>query len=149
VIRCVLSFPLGDGSSVAAVKGVPPSIRGWDSPRSLHLEHIAPQKATEGWAEALGAEGLAYEKKINQIGNITILDSGLNMQIKQAAFAAKQTEYEKSRNNVSNDLAKLKNWTSEMIGLRTDWVAESLTGLLGPEEKKVEAFSCWLQGRVG
>lgn len=117
--------------------------------RSLHLEHIAPQKATEGWSEALGAAGSSYEKEINQIGNITILDSGLNMQIKQAAFAEKQREYEKSRSNVSSDLARVKNWTSEMIGLRTDWVADSLTGLLGPEEKKVEAFSAWLQKRVG
>ena len=118
-------------------------------PRSVHLEHIAPQKPTDDWLAEISSPTSPYDKQINQIGNITILDSGLNMQIKQASFDKKKLEYEKSRSNVSNDLARLNKWNPELIRLRTDWVADSFGGLLRAQPGQVEAFSVWKKKRVG
>jgi hypothetical protein len=117
--------------------------------RALHIEHIAPQKSTDSWRALIDSPAQPYEKQINEIGNLTILDSGLNMQIKQSDFTVKKREYDKSRSNVSSDLARLKNWNQEMISLRTDWVCECVESLIMPTPRKIDLFSDWLRKTVG
>jgi len=118
-------------------------------PRTLHIEHIAPQKSTPAWHKELKNSDQDYDKQVNLIGNLTILDSGLNMAIKQSEFPKKAKEYVKSRSNVATDLASLKRWNSELIVLRTDWVADSVEQLIAEKPGFISPFSIWLKNKVG
>jgi hypothetical protein len=111
----------------------------------LHVEHIAPKKATQHWQSVFSDDSRSYSEIVADIGNLTILDGGLNQVVKQDPFVEKATEYKKSRSNLTNDLSSLASWPVETIDARRDWVAESLENLLQVEPKPVTLFTEWLK----
>jgi hypothetical protein len=145
-----LSRYLAEGVSVQAAKAILLAIETELSGKAaslnlsnLHLEHIAPQKPTPHWSESLGVAGSDYKDLVADIGNLTILDSGLNQSVKQDPFDAKKIEYKKSRSNISNDLALVKVWNSEQIARRRNWIAECMLNLLRDEPGRIVQFSEW------
>lgn len=121
--------------------------------KDLHLEHIAPQTSTDHWRNALffgNADSFEnYEKTIQAIGNLTLLDERLNMQAKQLPFSEKKPKYNKSVMKISRDLTDCHSWTIEEIDHRTTWVAEmfELVVAVEPSQGTVVPFAEWLKSR--
>lgn len=111
---------------------------------TIHLEHIAPQKATPEWQSVLQTGQSTYADLASDIGNMAILDEGLNTSIKQAVFSEKKSNYIKSRVNTTNDLSNLDAWTPEIISMRRDWISESLQSILKSQPDQIIQFSLWL-----
>lgn len=112
---------------------------------TIHLEHIAPQRATPEWRELLEGNELTYTECISDVGNFTILDEGLNTSTKQAVFSKKQVEYAKSRSNITNDLCSISKWSTEVIEQRRQWIGDSLALILRTDPQPIQHFSAWLE----
>jgi len=67
-----------------------------------NLEHILPEHPSEEWGDIPEniQEGLIY-----RLGNITLLESGLNRGIGNAGYAAKREAYRESDFQITRDLA--------------------------------------------
>lgn len=117
--------------------------------KKLHLEHIAPQSASDHWLESTFEsaknEYQNYDTLIGAIGNLTLLDSRLNLQSSNNPFDQKKIEYEKSTLAVARDLCGLANWNKSMIELRTKWLVEMFELIWSPEKTKdkVVSFTSW------
>lgn len=109
----------------------------------LHLEHIAPQKSTPHWQQVFSEDSRSYSDLVSDIGNLTILDSGLNMKVKQQPFAEKTLEYKKSRSNITNDCCELKTWDASVIKHRNQWIIQSLEKILQVEPAPIALFTEW------
>ena len=108
---------------------------------TIHLEHVAPQKATPDWQNQLLTSDHSYQDLISDIGNLTILDEGLNTKIKQANFDVKRESYEKSRSNITNDLANIPKWSPSLIEARRNWIALSLSRILRVKPLQISLFT--------
>lgn len=99
--------------------------------KTLHLEHIAPQKETAQWLRMVfGTENekyVSYENLKARAGNLTLLDPGLNTKIGNKPFAEKRLEYKRSVMYLTNDLARFEIWDERLIDARTKWLAEVFT----------------------
>lgn len=111
---------------------------------AIHLEHVAPQKSTPDWNVALATKNSSYSELVADIGNMTILDEGLNTKVKQSIFHVKKESYSKSRVNITNDLVKVTEWTPELIEIRRNWIIESLNSTLKVHPEPITHFSEWL-----
>jgi hypothetical protein len=111
---------------------------------NLHVEHIAPQKSTPTWSDALGCNGSAYKTLVDDIGNLTLLDSGLNQSVKQADFDKKVSEYKRSTLHISRDFSYVTEWSRSTIEQRKKWIVDSIRTLLEVDNSnKVVEFSKW------
>lgn len=88
---------------------------------SFNVEHVLPQRPQSGW-EAFSDEeldALAY-----RLGNMTLLQSGTNKDLGNAAYAAKRPVYEGSHfaitRKIANDNAE---WTPERLTAHQNWMA--------------------------
>ena len=92
-----------------------------------HLEHIAPQSENEYWAETLfGKDPEArkqYDDVISQIGNLTLLDKGLNGRAQRLPFDDKKNFYKQSVFAISRELCEIDSWSLEVIKERTKWLS--------------------------
>jgi hypothetical protein len=92
-----------------------------------HLEHIAPQSENDYWAETLfGKDAEArkqYDETISQIGNLTLLDKGLNGRAQRLPFDDKKNFYKQSVFAISRELCEIENWNLEVIKERTKWLS--------------------------
>lgn len=120
-------------------------------PSAIHVEHIAPQKATDHWVEALGVsnDSDAYSQLVNRPGNLTLLDHKLNIQAQRKPFGEKRdSEYDKSNVYITRDLKGFEEWTVNVIDLRTEWLAEMFDLVWSPDVAsmaKVLTFSDWFE----
>ena len=114
---------------------------------TIHLEHVAPQKATPDWKASFGDKASSYPDLVSDIGNMTILDQGLNTKIKQAVFKVKKESYAQSRSNITNDLVEVASWTPDLIAKRREWISESLAGVLRVQPKQPVPFTSWLKSK--
>lgn len=112
----------------------------------LTIEHVAPQKSTVDWEAKLKHPKREYKELMVDIGNLTILDSGLNSSVKQDPFHKKVIDYGKSRSNITNDLAELQDWNTTIIEHRHQWLVESLKSLLEVQPQEIVHFSAWMSG---
>jgi len=116
---------------------------------NLHLEHIAPQTATDDWKNVLfdgdEASFAQYPVVISEIGNLTLLDFKLNIKVKQQAFDLKKAKYEVSTMYITDDLANVTEWTLREIQARTDWVVAMFEIVFNaqPSEDEILPFSVW------
>jgi len=121
-------------------------VRSGDS----HLEHIAPQTEIDYWAFALfGNDEEArkrYDDEISQIGNLTLLDKGLNVQAQRKPFTDKQDHYKNSNFGITRDLVDLPGWDLISIQQRTKWLVEmfEIYWSVTPSNKKIQTFTDWL-----
>lgn len=139
-----LADPITMNTARAILLALETSLSGKAAPISLssfHVEHIAPQKPTKEWLEAIGLEAKEYKERVADVGNLTIFDAGLNQSVKQNSFSEKKSEYKKSRANMTNDLTKLSQWGQKEIDLRRAWIISSLDNILRVSPKPVVEFS--------
>ena len=119
--------------------------------KKLHLEHIAPQSENDAWVEALfdGEEENYhnYEAVISSAGNLTLLDNGLNLQAQRKPFSEKKIHYRRSTMDVARDLEKFESWNSEVVSLRTQWLAEMFDLIWSADRTNIKAqrFSEWFR----
>lgn len=115
-----------------------------------HLEHIAPQSEIEHWAKALyGSADIAdgdYESDISSIGNLTLLDKGLNIQAQRKPFSDKKDHYKLSNFEITRDLCELPDWNIQNIGMRATWLIEmfEIIWSVNPTKNSVKSFTSWL-----
>ena len=93
-----------------------------------HLEHMAPQTENEYWANVLFGDDLEakklYDETISQIGNLTLLDKGLNGRAQRLPFPDKKAFYKNSVFGISRELCELEDWDLATIQRRSKWLVE-------------------------
>ena len=123
----------------------------------LHLEHVAPQSATDGWKHSIfsGNESMfdEYTQVISEAGNLTLLDFKINLEVKQWPFnlnlskpeKIKVSKYHNSSMAMTRDLETLPNWDEAEVQSRTKWVAESFNLIWRVDENTtgVQPYSIW------
>lgn len=105
----------------------------------VHLEHIAPQTATDYWRVALfdGEENEIedYDALVSSIGNLTLLDVKLNISVKQKPIDVKSEKYEQSVIALSRDLARETIWDKAVIEQRNKYLTECFEHVFSIEPK--------------
>lgn len=95
----------------------------------LQVEHIYPQTPRADWSSDDGTthwgdlaieEQASYRTLLNTIGNLTLLESGLNAGASNRAFRDKVSYYIKSRITETQELAERESWDATAIRERTD-----------------------------
>jgi uncharacterized protein with ParB-like and HNH nuclease domain len=90
-----------------------------NSPEDVHVEHIIPQtidtkkskKEFGDWEKYLGDKArINHKKKVNRIGNMTLLASELNITASNNPFANKKKFYRKSNIELTKELCKMSNF---------------------------------------
>lgn len=139
-----LADPITMNTARAILLALETRLSGKAAPISLssfHVEHIAPQKPTPQWEEALDLQGKEYKERVGDVGNLTIFDAGLNQSVKQKPFIEKKIEYKQSRSNMTNDLVKFSGWGQTEIDNRRAWIVASLENVLRVDPKPIVDFS--------
>jgi len=78
----------------------------------VNLEHILPQQPSENWRHISPEDAEAFHKRI---GNLTIIDSKLNVAAANASFPEKAKIYAKSRIEITSSLGQMTEWNIEDI----------------------------------
>jgi len=91
------------------------------NPDSVNLEHILPEKPGDNWSIFTEEDVRSYFKRI---GNLTLMKTKLNNELKNAPFSNKKEEYQKSELWITNSLSKYNNWTIENIKNRQKELSE-------------------------
>jgi hypothetical protein len=111
----------------------------------IHLEHIAPQTPTDAWKAELFSGNTElyedYESVISAIGNLTLLDSRLNIEAQQKPKNEKNIIYGDSNYKITRDLTSNPQWRQEHVENRTEWVAEMFEHIFSVEENRDEVVS--------
>ena len=119
------------------------------NPSAIHVEHIAPQKPTPTWIEAMGTgdDADAYMFLVNTPGNLTLLDQKLNIQAQRKPFIEKRDgQYTKSNVKITRELEAFSSWSADLINSRTEWLAEMfdiLWSLDGEGSQEIPSFHIW------
>lgn len=117
--------------------------------KSYHLEHVAPQKATDNWVQMVYGQAtekyIEYEEVITALGNLTLLDPSLNTKIQNKPFSEKKDEYRKSTLFLTNNLVGFDSWTEGLIRRRTEWLVEAFSGVCRARNpiKHIASFEDW------
>lgn len=94
---------------------------------SFTVEHVLPQSPQAGW-DAFNndeVESMAY-----RLGNMTLLQSGANRDLGNAAYAAKRKVYQTSAFGITQKLgAENLEWTPERIAAHQAWMASQATSI--------------------
>lgn len=117
--------------------------------KSLHLEHIAPKTETDDWKKSLfyglPEDYADYDALVSEIGNLTLLDSKINIRAQQKVFDEKKKKYNDSVIKLTRDLRDLSYWGKEEIKARTIWLAEcfNIIWSVEPSSEKISSFPKW------
>ena len=94
---------------------------------SFNIEHVLPQHPESGW-EAFSNEevdALAY-----RLGNMTLMQSGANKDLGNAAYAAKRPVFQQSGFAITTKLAAdHAEWTPERIAAHQSWMAAQASAI--------------------
>lgn len=139
--------------------------RVWDrthviplDPMKIHVEHIAPDKATDHWMTVLfpNDEGIdreaEYSAAVELWGNKTLLDAKINQSVKQGTFLEKArglaedgwAGYQHSTLSITKDLSNhLNEWDRTEISNRSKWIADCFLKIwsVTPRISEVERYS--------
>jgi hypothetical protein len=97
--------------------------------QEFDVEHIAPATPNAHWKKVIASP--EYKKIVSEIGNLVLLDPGVNKSIKQKAFTDKVVEYRKSNVETARNVARdYKTWDSVSIGQRTSTICLELLSFL-------------------
>jgi hypothetical protein len=116
-----------------------------------HLEHVAPQTENDFWGTALfGKDDEArkqYDEVISQIGNLTLLDKGLNGRAQRLPFEDKKAFYKNSVFGISRELCEIDEWNLTIIKERTKWLSEmfDIYWSVKQTDRKIQNFSVWVK----
>ncbi|MCF8374308.1 MAG: DUF262 domain-containing HNH endonuclease family protein [Bacteroidales bacterium] len=104
-----------------------------NSPEDVHVEHIIPQtidtkrskKEFGNWEEYLGDKArINHKKKVNRIGNMTLLASELNITASNNPFTNKKKFYRKSNIKLTRELSEMSNFKFYHLDKRGEELAE-------------------------
>jgi uncharacterized protein with ParB-like and HNH nuclease domain len=122
-------------------------------PSVMHVEHIAPQKATPEWLEYLLGDFPENDRKSDYAkyseywGNKTILEKPINTSIKQSLFrikcegSLKKPGYKDSVIEITKNLIEFEEWTTKIIQRRNDWIRDCFIKIWNIENKSSEVLS--------
>lgn len=104
-----------------------------NSPEDVHVEHIIPQtidtkksrKEFGNWEEYLGDKAkVNHRKKVNRIGNMTLLASELNIIASNNPFTSKKKFYRKSNILLTKELCDMSNFKFYHLDKRGEELAK-------------------------
>lgn len=90
----------------------------------VHIEHIMPRKLTPAWTTALGSSVAFHSEYLNRWGNLTLIDSRLNIPASNKSFEQKLSYYQKSAVRITNGLTSNSSWGIKAIEERQAWLGE-------------------------
>jgi len=94
---------------------------------SFNVEHVLPQSPQAGWDVFSNEEA---ESMVYRLGNMTLLQSGANKDLGNAAYTAKRKVYERSPFGVTAKLAADNaEWSPERIAAHQTWMAHQATSI--------------------
>ena len=90
---------------------------------NVNLEHILPQtiNKSSNWPQFNEDEHKSFYKRI---GNLTLLKTKINSDLKSDNFANKKNEYKKSKIQITKNLGDIQDWTPDAIKQRQTNFAE-------------------------
>lgn len=89
----------------------------------VDLEHILP-KNYEVWGEYMDAFSKPYNRWVNSVGNVILLEKGKNRKIKNSIFVIKRDVFASSEFLCAKDISKLTNWDEGSIYQRCEYLAD-------------------------
>jgi len=91
------------------------------------LEHVLPQNAQAGWDGFTDEEA---EALADRLGNLTLMQAGVNRDLGNAPYPVKRTAYARSDSAITRHLAQeYAEWTPERIAARQVWMANQATSI--------------------
>lgn len=127
--------------------------------KTLHVEHIAPESATDYWHQQIGTISVEEPEKtaryleyVNSIGNQTLLEFKINSSIKNEEWSVKKMGianptyqgYTDSSIKITTDLLNFESWNLGLIRRRNKWFYEIFLSIWSPNaEQNVISFSQW------
>ena len=89
---------------------------------NVNLEHILPQEPGDNWRHISEEDASNYYKRL---GNLTIMDSNLNVAANNASFEEKKVIYQQSRIEMTRSLAESPEWSTRTIEERQRVLAQT------------------------
>ena len=86
-----------------------------DDRNEINLEHVLPEKPEGNWPQFSDEERVLYWKRI---GNLCLMRARDNSTVKSAPYTEKNAVYEKSRYQLTQDIASADDWTKSAIERR-------------------------------
>ncbi|MCA3240900.1 MAG: DUF262 domain-containing protein [Rubrivivax sp.] len=82
------------------------------------IEHVLPENPDSTWEESFPMEH--WERSIERLGNLTLLESALNRQLGNGNFSTKVAAYRSSRYYLSQQIAEMQiaEWTPRQVAER-------------------------------
>lgn len=79
------------------------------------IEHVLPENPSADWDVLFSAD--QWQKNVYRLGNLTLLESGLNRDLANRDFAAKAARYSESRYQLTQHIATAStgSWTPESV----------------------------------
>lgn len=111
------------GSSFAVLCALMEAEHREESPARgrLTIEHVMPQKLTDEWKRALGAEPeKKHEQYRHQIANLTLSGDATNSRLAASTFAAKREVYRSSPIGMTRRLADEDEWDEDALERRAE-----------------------------
>jgi Protein of unknown function (DUF1524) len=91
------------------------------NPEKVTLEHIMPQSPGGEWEHITDEDRQNHKRRL---GNLTLLDKGLNEKAGNISFARKREIFEQSSIQMTRDLAGVKEWTIQAVDDRQKQMAD-------------------------
>lgn len=92
-----------------------------DNPSEINLEHVLPLKPMDNWPDWDTDEIKAFGKRI---GNMALLKTKLNSDIRSASFSSKAPKFKESPYELTKSIGDLDTWRPEQITERQQTLAK-------------------------
>ena len=93
----------------------------------LTIEHVMPQKLTDEWKRALGAEPeKKHEQYLNQLANLTLSGDATNSSLSARTFVEKREVYRSSPIGMTRRLADVNEWDEDALERRADEITQQV-----------------------
>lgn len=105
-----------------------------DNVENITIEHIFPQKPDEGWINHFGND---WEKYVNKLGNLTLVEGSLNSRMKNKPFEEKKKSMEEKGREfhfLNRELQNYTEWTVEKLEERHRKLKEKILEIYFSEE---------------
>lgn len=89
----------------------------------VHIEHVMPQKLSDGWKTSLGADVERHGEYLNRWGNLTLFFYGLNIPASNKSFEEKKPYFADSEVELTKRLCDHDDWGPQQIEERQRWLA--------------------------
>ncbi len=91
------------------------------------IEHVLPERPGDGWNHFSDQDAAEY---VYRLGNMTMLETGLNRDLGNAEYPEKRMAYEDSRFAITRRIAEHNDtWTPQRIDAHQNWLAQQATAV--------------------